>query len=702
MGAVNGAAAVLASQRMRPALWTPFPMKSPLFVAALGLAQLPSLAHAQSPEHPSSPIATAAAAAVALTEVTVASSKLDKDLFTLTQSATVIDKEDIERGNHTSLVELLRNVPGIEFKQVGGPGQYSYIKLRGYTTSSLLIVVDGVSMNMPSSNDVNSLLSQIDPSTIERIEVLRGPQTVLYGANATAGVISITTKRGTREPVRSVAVEVGSLGWKKGKLTLQHAAQVGQGQLSGSLYVAKTDSDGLIDLEGFKDETVQAALDYKSKAFDAGVALMHSDNRQKYAELKEVTRTSPSSTYWGEQFADPNAYNDRTTQTFNAYLSHHISDKLNQRLEYGWTQSRRTTEDLNDGLLGHTTSPWDGFSVDYVNQFPEGAQVPVYDSGSDGQAHYRDKSSQLNYSLRYADKGLKALAGVELYDGKATQWGMWGDLNGGDKRKSLYANGEYTFSQGLTVAGGLRHDRYDAWGNKTTGSIGASQKLGNATVFGNYATSYVAPNLSQLYNPTTGTTDLKPENGKTLELGIRQNLAEQGVSWEATVWHGRVKDVIIYDSAIPNPRNTWGGYGQYNNGDQLRTRGLEFSGDYRINSAWKLKGAYTYTDSQLKKKGADFARTMLVSRHRASLGVSYSKGPLTVDTTAFYSDKRLDWTGRDWVSDYVRVDVAARYAFNRHVSVYTRIENLLDSKVQEGLGYKPRGIYGVIGLEARF
>ena len=155
--------------------------------------------------------------------------------------------------------------------------------------------------------------------------VLRDRRTLGWLA-LSAGVIAITTKRGTAEPQRSVAVEYGSLGWKKGKASFQQANAVGDGKLNTALYLSKTDSKGLNHYEGFKDEAVQASVDYTSKQFDAGVALWHAKNRFNYAQLKEVTSSPSGPTYWGTQLPDPNAYNARETNTFSAYLNHGISD----------------------------------------------------------------------------------------------------------------------------------------------------------------------------------------------------------------------------------------------------------------------------------------------------------------------------------------------------------------------------------------
>ncbi|QIL73816.1 TonB-dependent receptor (plasmid) [Diaphorobacter sp. HDW4B] len=675
-------------------------MKSKI-IRASTLGLLPVFAHLGASAQADA--TTVASAARGLSEVTVEASKLDKDLFTLTQAATIIEQEQIERSGYTDVTEILRSVPGVEFKQVGGPGQFNYIKMRGFGSANVLIVVDGVTMNLPSSGDVGNLLSQLDPSSISRIEVLRGPQTVLYGSNATAGVISITTKRGTTEPRRSISIEGGSLGWKKAKASLQQQFEMGDGKLSTSLFASHTDSDGLLRYEGTRDTTLQASADYKNKDIDVGFAVSHNKNRFRSAQLKEVTYGPNGPAYWSMQMPDPDAFNDRKSETASAYIEHRLADNLSQRLDLGWTQTRRSNGNPNNGLLGYVTAPWDNFSLDYANYHSRGDQVPFKDNGQPGTADYKDQTKQLNYSLRYAGSGYKLLGGFELYEGNARQWGIYGDLTGKNKRKSLYANGEYqSGSAGPVLAAGVRHDRYDVWGNKTTGSVGINQKIGNATIFSNFATSYAAPNLSQLYNPTYGSTNLKPESGRTVEFGVRQALADLGVNWEAMVWHAKVNDAILYDSSIPNPRNTYGGYGQYANGDELRTQGLELSGAYRINSSWQLKANYTYTDSDTKKKGKDFARTVQVARNKGNAGVGYSSGPLSVDFSAFMTNKRYDWTGVDWIPGYVRFDLSARYAVNQHLSLYTRLENLFDTKVQEGLGYKPMGFYGVVGLDYRF
>ena len=645
---------------------------------------------------------TAQAADTRLPETVVEATKLERSGATMTQSASVIDQDEIARGAYTDVVEVLRSLAGVEFKQVGGPGHYTYLKMRGFSAGNVLVVVDGVVLNQASSGDVGNLLGQLDPTSISRIEVLRGPQTVLYGANATAGVISITTLRGDA-PRASVGAEVGSLGWKKLRGSWQQATDLGEGRLRTSLHASKVDSDGVIKHEAFKDEQFQFAVDYSNERFDVGASLWHADNRFDYANLTEVTRTTGSPTYWATQLADPNAYNQTRTGVARIYVEHHLNPTLSQRLEAGWTRSRRKSFDRDDGLLGVVVAPWDGFTVDWTHYFDEGERVPIYDRGNPEAAHYQDRSTQLDYRLRYATDRLKALAGVERYAADARQWGAYGVLKGDADRKSVYANGEYALgATGVTLAAGLRHDNYDVWGSKTTGSVGVNYQLGEFFLFANHGTSYRAPTLQQLFNPTHGSTSLRPESGRTSEIGVRGQVGHSGFSWEVTAWHARIDDVVIYDGSIENPRNPRGGFGQFANADRQRSRGAELSFAWALDPAWTLRGNYTYTDSETRKAGQSYQPTIQIAPHKANLGLFYNHGALAGGVNVYYTDKRLDWTARDWIDRYVRVDVSARYALDKQWSLHARIENLFNVDAPEGLGYKQPGRYGVVGIEYRF
>lgn len=653
------------------------------------------------------PLATplmAQAQDTALPSVVVSSTKLDKDAFSMTQSSTVIDEDEIEREGYTDLTEVLRREAGIEFKQAGGPGQFNYLKMRGFNASNVLVVVDGVVINKASSGDIGNLMSQLDPTTIERIEILRGPQAVLYGANSTAGVIAVTTKRGNRRQL-SASVEAGSLGWKKAYGSWRDVFEFGPGVLQTSVHLSKVDSDGIHAFEGFDNEEVKLGADYVGPAVDAGLSYWRSKSEFRSADLAETYEPLTSrERFWAFQTPDPNQSTTTTTDVLSLYAEQRLNARLSHRLQFGLTKTRNENRDPDDGLLGYQVAPFDGFSFDGA-LYDRGDAVPILDSGSPLAAHYRDESRQINYSWRYGQDGLKALAGVELYDSEGLQWGRWGDFAATADHKSVYLNGEYAFSTlGLILTGGLRHDDYDDWKRKTTGSVGASYRFGAgsaSTVFANYGSSYRVPTLAQLHNPSYGNAALAPESGKTFEGGFRQQALGGRAEWEAVYWRSKLDDVVYYDYALPNPAAP-GGFGRYNNGDLQRTSGLELSGSFTFSPALRLRGNYTYTDSHIRTASGDYGRTVQIARNRANLGADYQSGPASLGLNVYYTGPRLRWSRDIEKKEYVRVDASGRFQINPNFAVFTRIENLFDSTIEDALGYAEPGFYAIVGIQVRF
>lgn len=639
-------------------------------------------------------------------DVIVIATKLDKSAAEMTQSATVITEKEIREKNYTDTTEILRDTAGMEFKQAGGPGQFNYPKLRGFGGNSILVVIDGIKVNGAGSGDVNHLLGQIDPDSIERMEILRGPQATLYGANSTAGVIAITTKSGNT-PGAGIGVEAGSYDWKKGSASIRDNQEIGAGKLAYSINYSRTDSDGVNPQEYYKDESQQLKLSYAQDAFEVGGSYWRMANKFQYAQLIEpYDRLKSHAQYYSFQIPDPHQYRATQQSVATLWATHNITDRLSQTLQIGRMHENDANLDLYDGLLGSITAPFDGFDPFGTGPNARGTVIPVYDTDGGSQAaKIENTNKQVNYTLKYRGDIASGLVGFERVGQDFKQRGAWGDVNPpSDSAKSFYANGDLRLlDQHLILALGVRHDDYNSWGDKTTGNAGIAFQFDNlGTLYANYGTSFRTPTLLELYS-VYGSPTVKPENGHTAELGFRQSLLDNRLNWDATLWRTDLDDVIFTDYSIPNPAAFYG-FGRANNGDKERTQGIELNFSYLFATHWNLAGNYTYTDARMRQKGSsDWERTIQIAHNKANLDLSYRFGDAAVvGAHLYYTGPRLRWAGDLETSGYVRTDLYARWSVISSLTLYARIENLFDRRIVEELGYKQPGLYAIGGVQYRF
>ncbi len=634
-------------------------------------------------------------------EVLVRSTKLEKSLTDLTQPVTIIGEDEIALRGYTDFTEIMRGQAGLEFRQAGGPGQFNYPKMRGFASSAILVVVDGVKINQASSGSVDHLLGQIDPASIERVEILRGPQAVLYGANSTAGVISITTKSGRRRGA-GIRLEAGSLDWGRAALSLRDSIKAGAGDFTYAVNLSRIDSGNVHPEEFYEDNTIQAKLDYELDRVDLGLSLWETDNAFGSAELDEAYCCQTRQTHWAFQTPDPNQSSATLNRVAAAHLRHQISASWSQRLRVGSLRNTYNILDAPDGLLGLRPAPFDGFSDWRFGSaaYNRGDPVEIRDTASAVAAFYADENTQVDYNLVFKGDRLGALFGVESLDQNARQWGTYGTSDGEENVTSLYANAELELGDHLVLAFGARADDYDTWGAETTGSVGIVFAVGaGGAIFANHGTSFTAPTLSQLLNPTYGTLDLKPQSGTTTELGYRAALLDSRLNLEAAIWHTELDNVIEYDATIVNPR-AFNGFGLYANRDIQTTEGVELTVDYALSGTVSVHGNYTYTESRSRQgEGGEWLPTVQIARNKGNLGIDFSKGRFHLGANAYYAGPRLRWAGDIPMEEYWRIDLAGRVNFSDSLAGNLRIENLLDADIEEGLGYRQPGVYGILGIE---
>ncbi len=628
-------------------------------------------------------------------DVVVTATKMGKKQSQITEAVTVIDEQAIKESGITDTTDILRYTPAVQFKRGGGPGQYVYTKLRGYGDGNFVVLIDGMKINESMSAGTGNFFSKFDPYLIERTEVLRGPQSVLYGADTTAGVFSFTTKGGLPETAMNVNAEYGTFDWKKGAAGVRGT----EGNFRYAVNVIGVDSGGVQRYEDFSNLSPQIKLGWgKKDLFDAEISFIDIHSKWNYAMLIEPYNVLTSrDQLWSFQVPDPSRYNieDYTITALN--LKHQISDEFRHKLMLGWFKKKTESNNPNDGLLGYITAPTDNFTVNYVNYYSQGQAVPVYDDGDNKPYFYENQNYQADYNIVWDKKTSwfknTALVGLNWIEQKGSKWGKYGNADGSQRTGGIYANDQVLLADdALVLDVGIRFDKNSAFEDKATWKVGISYTVKpiQTTFFSNYGTSFRQPTITNLYDPQYGNPDLQPESGWTVQGGARQKILDGKIQLEAVAWHSNLNNVIAFEYITSNT-------GHYVNRDEQTTQGIEFDFQWYFLKDFTLLGNYTYTESETEQQGVSY-RTVQIARNAGNAGLEYHlDNDLFLGIYGYYQGPRLRWKGDVEGDGYLRCDLTGRYQLRKGLNIYTRINNLFNVKYTED-AYEAPGFNIIAGL----
>jgi vitamin B12 transporter len=587
-------------------------------------------------------------------------------------SVTVITAEEIERSQATSVTELLRTVPGLDVVQSGGTGQQTSLFLRGTNAEHVLVLVDGVKINDPSSpsNAVN--LANLAADNIDRIEILRGPQSVLYGSDAIGGVVQIFTRLGTGKPELGLSAEAGSLNTYSELLTLR----AGNERLDYSVAASRQSTDGIsatygpgkLEKDGYNNTTASAAVGYRpSSRFQLRLTgrLVQSDTDLDQASgvLDDPNYTMDSK----EQFASLRVEHDLSRevwkQQFGAYVTHY-----ERSTQDGFDPDHPT--DSND-------THYDGLRTKYDWQLAAAlGPTTRMTIAAETETEHLDQS---------------------LFFGSA--WGPYSSaLEGVDARTyAVSAMAQVGYGENLSVTLGGRRDHHDEFGGHSTYRVTGLYRFDDPglTIKANYGSGFKAPSLYQIYDPGTGNPDLEPENSRGGEVGVDFRPNGSLVSKGITYFQTRFDDLIQYQSAT----------GHMGNVARARTRGVEYylSLDFRKT---RLHYSYTYTEAVDRSSGQ-----ALLRRPRNKMSVLVEQqivSSLLVRGDLIYVAKREDMDYTVWpyqrvsLDNYTVVSLAGAYTVREGIKLTARVNNLFDEEYAEALTFNcnPRTVS--FGVEATF
>ena len=566
-------------------------------------------------------------------EIVVIASRAGRAAVEMPQNVSIITAQDIEKSGAANVVEALQNVGGLAFRSTSGNSAQAEISLRGFGENSfgrVLVLLDGQRLNRPDMAGINWL--QIPLANVERIEVLRGGQSVLYGDNATAGVINIVTRKGTAEPVTAAAVDVASYG----TLNLRAGTQGSAGPVSYAANIERDETGGYRDRSAYRAWGAGGSLGLEKKAV-AGLTLGAAYNVIDFQLPGYLTKQQMEDDPRQSVFLNDDAH----TATLNLNLGVKAERVAGGRLEVSGVYGR---QDLQSNIAS-----WQSWSDVTINSF--GVMPKWLAEG--------ELAGRRNLFLVGADFDFDRLSVNRFADDARTLPA----LNGAVEKRviGVYARDEYELVDKLTLGlggraeqcrvnanispamGGGFDDSKTHHANVAEGSL-LYQLDPHSKLFARagmvYRFPFVDEQVSYIgYGADAFNANLDPESGVNYEAGAELALGK-GLTLAATAFLLNMQDEIAYNAITYQNENL----------DATRHAGLETSLFYQPCSAFRLNAAYTFTSARFTGGANDGNDVPLVPRHHLTVGGDVSL-PLDLAAAA-----QVNWISRQYLGgDYANV-----------------------------------------------
>lgn len=593
---------------------------------------------------------------VKVEEVVVTASRIEEPIEETTSDVIVIREEELEKTNVEYLMDALRRVPELNVAQNGGKGKTASLLLRGASSNQTLVMIDGIKVKSTTTADFD--LSGLLVDDIERVEIVKGPQSTMYGSEAMAGVINIITKKGEGKPKAEVSFEGGSFGTYNPAVTVSGAAGAFDYRVTAQYY--RTDGISAAKQGTEKDEYLNASVSGKF-----GI---------KRGENAEVELTAKH--YYDRSELDAFDFVLNTVADDLNYVQrgHHsvIAAKGKLYLFDRWEQVL-TLSAVRDLFIG--TDPdtsWNNFDID------TGMQTVDW-----------------QHNLYLHDQYTLTLGGeYRKEEGKNE-----GVFDSEVENIALYMNNKLKlFEDALVLNAGLRYDDHETAGSETTYRVGAlcNFKEAGLRLRAGYATGFRAPTLNELFytDPwgSSGNLALKPEKSNSWEAGLEKDLFGDKASVSVTYFRQEYKDLVQW---VMSPMFTW----SPENVAEAVIKGVETTATVRPTDAITLTAGYAYLDTEDVTTGR---RLTLRPYNKATFSAGYSGQKFSVLADLLYVGDRYDQAaGRD-VDSYKVVNLSGTYNLNKDMTLHARVENLFDEDYEEAAGYGTQGISFYGGIKAAF
>ena len=603
--------------------------------SALAIALAPLFAH-------SSPIL---AADTTLSDIVVTASRTEQKVSDALGDISVITQDQIQKAGQTTLVQLLAMQPGIQIAQNGGTGKSSDVYIRGANATHTLVLIDG--LRVSSATTGTTALENIPLDQIERVEILRGPASSLYGADAIGGVIQIFTKSGKGQPRLNASVGLGTYGSSSASAGIagrventSFSVQAGASSTNGVSAIAnKTLATYNPDDDGYNNRNVSLKLaQHFSDNHEFGIQGWLNEGTNHYDGGSRSPTANPTNRF--------DYYGNRRQNLISVYSKNQFTDN--------W---------LSNLSVGQSEDNLESFSPNTANTL---------------KVRSLFKTTQTQYAWQNI---LTTIAGLFSLAAERREQKVEGTTTFARNERNIqsyligwqYKLGNHQFQANT------RLDQNSQFGDKTTGSVAYSYQITPQwRAHASYGTAFSAPTFNQLYSPLqsgfVGNANLKPEEAENREVGLQYSQGNQRLG--AIYYQNKVDDLIVNTrvGSVLTPLNV----------NEANLKGLTLS----YNGTWDRTQVYGNADF-LRAEDADTGNWLpRRAREHGTLGVTQTWGDWQFGSEVESDGHRFDDVANTKrLSGYTLVNVFTNYRINQDWSLNARVNNLFDREYELAKDY---------------
>jgi len=618
------------------------------------------------------PSTTTVAQVQMLPEVVVTASRVPVPSAAVGSALTVVTGDDIEAKQERSVGEVLREVPGVAVNRTGGFGANTQVRIRGAEANQTLVIIDGIEVGDPANSsefDFGNLLAH----EIDRIEVLRGPQSALWGSDAIGGVVNVVTRQGRGAPEISVAAETGSFRTAQGTASYRtggdnhHLAIHAVGYHTDGISAASEDL-GNGEQDGYRNRTAH---------LKAGISRFSSLD----LDLNFVGRLTDAELQT-DNFVGGTGLVDADFRTSSIKRYYRGSANLST-FEGVWTHSA---------------------SFGFTNSHRTNYQNATINSAFEGQKNKFDYQSTVLFSIPSAANAAHSLTlAAEREEEKVISASAFVDVDRNIKNTGYVAEYRLNLLDSIHFSLAGRHDdanffddtntfrataayRYDPWGARFHASYGEGVK--NPTVFELFG---FAANF-------TGNPNLTPESAEGWDFGIEQPLLNGNAILDVTYFENDITDLI--QGSGNTARNLAG---------TSETYGVEIAGTFQVSADLTVTGTYTWSVGQDANGSELVRRPKHIASFNADYAFSWNDRPGSLNLGVDFNGERTDSefdpafnSAAVRLESFTLVKIVAGYEIQPGVDAFLRGENILDRDYEEALTFGSPGRAAYIGVRATF